>query len=78
MNSHPASMRSFFKFHEFYILSQRAHVFLKFRTGLLQITHQRRENRIIFKTSLKLSSLIEVLVQIRHLMNQYFELKCRS
>ena len=33
MNSHPASLRSF-KFHEFYILFRRAHVFLKCRTGL--------------------------------------------
>ena len=37
VNSHPASFVPLFKVHEFYILSQRAHVFifLKFRSGLL-------------------------------------------
>ena len=30
--------RSFLKFHEYFILSRRAHVFLKLRTGLLLIS----------------------------------------
>ena len=48
MNSHPAPLRFFVKSHEYNILSQRTHVFLKLRTGLLKTKtsgiNQKRRN----------------------------------